>query len=102
MEVNDTCKSIVHSHNSLLMVLLLEFNQNAIMGNFLPLKNILVFNNWAKWVLIVFCFLRRAGGEGVEGGMCIVQTITWFTRISPNGIICKSRKGRTFFKMNDT
>lgn len=67
MEVNDTCKSIVHSHNSLLMVLLLEFNQNAIMGNFLPLKNILVFNNWAKWVLIVFCFLRRAGGGGGGG-----------------------------------
>lgn len=52
----------------------------------------------------VDCFLRRAGGGegGVEGGMCIVQTITWFTRISPNGIICKSRKGRTFFKANDT
>lgn len=48
--------------------------------------------------------LRWAGGRGggVEGGMCIVQTITWFTRISPNGIICKSRKGRTFFKANDT
>lgn len=64
MEVNDTCKSIVHSHNSLLMVLSLEFNQNAVMGNFLPVKNILVFNNWAKWVLIVFCFLRPAGGRG--------------------------------------
>lgn len=58
------CKSIVHSHNSLLMVLSLEFNQNAVMGNFLPVKNILVFNNWAKWVLIVFCFLRPAGGRG--------------------------------------
>lgn len=42
MEVNDMCKSIVHSHNSLLMVLSLEFNQNAVMGNFLPVKNILV------------------------------------------------------------
>lgn len=92
------CKSIVHSHNSLLMVLSLEFNQNAVMGNFLPVKNILVFNNWAKWVFKVGW---REGG-GVEGGMCIVQTITWFTRISPNGIICKSRKGRTFFKANDT
>lgn len=52
----------------------------------------------------VDCFLRRAGGGegGVEGGMCIVQTITWFTRISPNGIICKSRKGRTIFKTNET
>lgn len=54
----------------------------------------------------VDCFLFfKAGwreGGGVEGGMCIVQTITWFTRISPNGIIFKSRKGRTFFKANDT
>lgn len=72
MEVNDTCKSIVHSHNSLLMVLSLEFNQNAVMGNFLPVKNILVFNNWAKWVFIVFCFLRRAGGGGGWREGCVL------------------------------
>lgn len=74
MEVNDMCKSIVHSHNSLLMVLSLEFNQNAVMGNFLPVKNILVFNNWAKWVLIVFCFLRPAGGRGGCGGRDVYCT----------------------------
>lgn len=62
------CKSIVHSHNSLLMVLSLEFNQNAVMGNFLPVKNILVFNNWAKWVFKVGW--REGGGCGGRDVYC--------------------------------
>lgn len=30
------------------------------------------------------------GGGWMEGGLCIVQTVTWFSRIGLNRRICKS------------
>lgn len=46
--------------------------------------------------MIVFVFYLffwgggGGGGGGMEGGLCIVQTVTWFSRIGPNRRICKS------------
>lgn len=40
--------------------------------------------------VFVFVFFLGGGGGWMEGGLCIVQTVTWFSRIGLNRRICKS------------